>query len=57
VRADMLFFETPSGGAVFSTGSIAWAASLAHAGYNNEVAHITGNVLRRFLDPAPFEMP
>lgn len=24
VRADMTFFETPSGGAVFSTGSISW---------------------------------
>jgi len=54
VRADMVFFETPAGGAVFSTGSIAWAASLAHAGYENEVARISANVLRRFLDPTPF---
>jgi N,N-dimethylformamidase len=53
VRADMVFFETPNGGAVFSTGSIAWAGSLGHNGYDNNVAHITGNVLRRFLDPAP----
>jgi N,N-dimethylformamidase beta subunit-like protein len=53
VRADMVFFETPNGGAVFSTGSIAWAGSLAHNGYANNVARITGNVLRRFLDPAP----
>jgi N,N-dimethylformamidase len=53
VRADMVFFETPNGGAVFSTGSIAWAGSLAHNGYDNNVARITGNVLRRFLDPAP----
>jgi N,N-dimethylformamidase len=57
VRADMVFFETPAGGAVFSTGSIAWAASLAHENYQNNVAHITGNVLRRFLDPRPFEIP
>jgi len=54
VRADMVFFETPAGGAVFSTGSIGWAASLAHAGYSNEVARITANVLRRFIDPTPF---
>jgi N,N-dimethylformamidase len=54
IRADLLFFEVPGGGAVFSTGSIGWAASLAHAGYDNDVARITGNVLRRFLDPAPF---
>jgi N,N-dimethylformamidase len=53
VRADMVFFETPNGGAVFSTGSIAWAGSLAHNGYANNVARITGNVLRRFLDPEP----
>ncbi|MGE0118917.1 MAG: N,N-dimethylformamidase beta subunit family domain-containing protein [Dongiaceae bacterium] len=55
VRADMVFFETPNGGAVFSTGSIAWAGSLGHNGYDNNVARITGNVLRRFLDPAPLE--
>jgi N,N-dimethylformamidase len=54
VRADMVFFETPAGGAVFSTGSIGWAASLAHDGYANDVARITGNVLARFLDESPF---
>lgn len=54
VRADMVFFETPRGGAVFSTGSIAWIAALPHNGYDNDVAQITLNVLRRFLDPEPF---
>jgi N,N-dimethylformamidase len=54
VRADLVFFETPAGGAVFSTGSIAWAGSLAHDGYRNDVSRITGKVLRRFLDPEPF---
>ena len=44
----------PAGGAVFSTGSIAWCGSLSHNGYDNNVARITGNVLRRFLDPTPF---
>ena len=53
IRADMVFFETPNGGAVFSTGSIAWAGSLGHNGYDNNVARITGNVLRRFIDPTP----
>ncbi len=53
VRADMVFFETPNGGAVFSTGSIAWAGSLSHNGYDNNVARITGNVLKRFIDPKP----
>ena len=54
VRADMVFFETPGGGAVWSTGSIAWATSLACNGFENNVSHITENVLRRFLDPHPF---
>jgi len=54
VRADLVFFETPNGGAVFSTGSIAWAGSLAHNGYDNNVSRLTENVLRRFLDSAPF---
>ncbi len=57
VRADMTFFETPGGGAVFSVGSIAWAASLPHQGYDNNISRLTGNVLRRFLDETPFEMP
>ncbi|MBM3584264.1 MAG: LamG domain-containing protein [Alphaproteobacteria bacterium] len=54
VRAEMVFFEGPNGGAVFSTGSIIWAASLAHAGYDNNVSRVTDNVLRRFTDPASF---
>ena len=53
VRADMVFFECPNGGAVFSVGSIAWAGSLPHHDYDNNVARITGNVLDRFVDPTP----
>ncbi|MBT5432287.1 MAG: LamG domain-containing protein [Rhodospirillaceae bacterium] len=56
VKADMTFFETPAGGAVFSVGSIAWSASLPHNAYDNNVAQISENVLRRFLDPEPFTM-
>ncbi len=57
VRADMVFFEVPGGGAVFSTGSISYAGSLAHNQYDNEIARLTENVLTRFLDPEPFAMP
>jgi N,N-dimethylformamidase len=57
IRADMVFFETPGGGAVFSTGSIAWSGSLGNFGYDNNVNAVTGNVLRRFADPEPFTMP
>lgn len=57
VRADMTFFETPGGGAVFSVGSIAWPGSLAHNSYENNVSRISENVLRRFVDDTPFVMP
>ena len=53
VRADMVYFETPNGGGVFSTSSIAWAGSLSHNNYDNNVSKITGNVLDRFVDPKP----
>ena len=55
IRAEMVFFETPGGGAVFSTGSIAWCGSLSHNEYQNDIARITSNVLNRFLDSAPFD--
>ena len=57
IRADMVFFETPSGGAVFSTGSISYAGALSIDGYDNDVQTITRNVLDRFLDPTPFDYP
>jgi N,N-dimethylformamidase len=57
VRADIVFFETSSGGAVFSASSISWFGALARNGYDNDVARITENVLRRFLDPEPFPTP
>lgn len=57
IRADMVFFETPSGGAVFSVGSIAWSGSLAHSDFDNNVARVTSNVLERFRDPTPFDVP
>jgi N,N-dimethylformamidase len=48
VRADMVYLAYPNGGAVFSVGSIAWMGSLSANGYQNDIARITGNVLRRF---------
>ncbi len=48
VRADMTFLETQGGGSVFSVGSIAWSTSLSYAGYDNNVARLTRNVLREF---------
>jgi N,N-dimethylformamidase len=57
VRADMVFFETSGGGAVFSVGSISWFGALARDGYDNDVARITTNVVTRFADPEPFLAP
>lgn len=51
VRSDLVFFETANGGGVFSVGSIAWCGALAHNGYDNNVSRLTGNVLRRFIQP------
>ena len=53
VRADLAYFPTANGGAVFSTGSIAWVCALSHNGYRNNVSQVTGNVLSRFLDAKP----
>jgi N,N-dimethylformamidase len=57
IHADLTFFETPEGGAVFSTGSIAYAGSLSWNGFDNNLARLTTNVLLRFADPTPFAMP
>ena len=53
IRGELVFFETPAGGAVFSFSSIVWCASLAHKGYDNNVSRLTANVLKRFESDAP----
>ena len=57
VRCEMVFYETPNGGAVFSTSSIAFAGSLAHDNYQNNVSRLLENIVDRFTDPAPFPPP
>ena len=57
IRSDVTFYETPAGGAVFSVGSIAWAAALATNAYDNDVARLTNNVLHRFADATLFRWP
>lgn len=49
IRSDMTYYETHGGGAVFSVGSINWYCSLGWKDYDNNVAKLTGNVLRSFL--------
>jgi N,N-dimethylformamidase len=53
VRSDLVYFEGPGGGGVFSVGSIAWCGSLSHNNYNNNVSRITKNVLDRFSSDVP----
>ena len=48
IRADMIYFDSPGGGAVFSTGSITFCGSLSHNGYDNNISRIIDNVVTRF---------
>lgn len=57
VRSDMAYLEYPNGGAVFSVGSIAWRGGISQNDYDNSVARITGNVLRRFAERPRGESP
>ena len=50
VRSDIVLFETPSGGAVFAAGSICFCGALSHAGYDNNISRMVGNVVRGFLE-------
>ena len=45
--ADMIIFDTPSGGQVFSVGSMCWTLSLP---IDDGVSAVTANVLRRFTE-------
>jgi len=53
VRSDMVYFEGPKGGAVFSVGSISWCSCLSYNGADNTVSRITENVLRHFSADNP----
>ncbi len=50
VGADIAMFESPNGGRTFHVGSIHWLNSIAWNDFDNDIARITGNVLRAFLD-------
>jgi len=55
VRSDVVYGALDSGGGFFSVGSIAWTGSLAYNAYENNIARVTTNVLRRFRDPEPLK--
>lgn len=49
IRSDIVYYVGAGGGAVFSVGSINWYCSLAWDAYDNDVARLTGNVIKGFL--------
>ncbi len=49
VKADIIYFQRKSGAKIFSTGSIAWAGSLSHNHYKNNISKITLNILNNFI--------
>ena len=53
LRADVVLQPVAGGGAVFSTGSIAWIGGLSGSQGDAAVQRITLNVVRRFQDPRP----
>jgi len=53
VRADMIFYTTANGGAVWAPGALTWCGSLSHNAYDNNVSRLTENVVRRFLSDEP----
>jgi N,N-dimethylformamidase len=55
VRSDVVYAALDGGGGFFSVGSIAWTGSLSHNGYENNIARLTANVLRRFREAEPLK--
>ncbi|MGI4945019.1 MAG: N,N-dimethylformamidase beta subunit family domain-containing protein, partial [Janthinobacterium lividum] len=47
-RGEIVLFNTPSGGAVFSVGSITFCGSLWQGGFAGQVSRLLENVVRRF---------
>jgi N,N-dimethylformamidase len=57
VRAELVFFETPNDGAVFSVGSICYGSALPINNGDNPVSRLTENVIRGFLRDGPIISP
>jgi len=50
LRADMVYFEVPGGGRVFSTGSITFCGSLPWNNFDNNISTLLENILRKHLN-------
>ena len=49
LQADMVYFEVPGGGSVFSTGSITFCGSLPWNNYENNVSKLLENIIKKSL--------
>ena len=49
LRADMVYFQLPNGGKVFSTGSITFCGSLPFNKFENNISKVLENVINNFI--------
>jgi len=49
LKADLVFMEYPTGGAVSAFSSISWCACLSYNDYDDNVSLMTKNVLDGFI--------
>ena len=53
VRADMVFYETPNQGAVFSASAIGCRPTLSTRGHDCDISKFLENAMRAFSRPGP----
>lgn len=51
IRADIVYFNTPNDGAVFSSGSIGFGQALPAKNFDNNVSKLLSNVVDAFIKP------
>ena len=49
LQADMIYFEVPGGGSVFSTGSITFCGSLPWNNFENNISKLLENVIKKSI--------
>ena len=49
LQADMVYFEVPGGGSVFSTGSITFCGSLPWNNFDNNVSKLLENIIKKSI--------
>ena len=49
LQADMVYFEVPGGGSVFSTGSITFCGSLPWNNFDNNISKLLENVIKKSI--------